>query len=447
MPSRWATATDLVSGGSSPDEALRQAGVRDADRLRLVGPGAGAWTELVDVSPGSRVLVAEPGPSEASVLLSSRGAHVTVLDDCARRRAFRRAALPEGTFALPDDDERGALADRGRFDLVTVECGQSGWPGGGMAAMADLLETDGELVLLCENRLSPLRAVDRLRGEPLSGGPAWLGRLEREGRRLGFRDIQVFGLLRSALAPTTAFDLSARQTSTVVLEAAKPYAVGVRKLVLNLMIALARLGLAKRAIPAWLVVLRRETPAQDRLVRRSGRISFFDSWEGKVVWGEPPRHLEKRYRNGREADAEHHALALLAGAAVDMVPRVIERSAADRLVLSWTPGHTLEVAGLSSRELFEWIGRAASTLALLHEATRRDDGTVLVHGDYWLGNLLIEADRIVGVIDWSESYRGQPEDDLRFLVESLLDLHPKARALRGRLTQIGREAYASPSSF
>jgi tRNA A-37 threonylcarbamoyl transferase component Bud32 len=316
-----------------------------------------------------------------------------------------------------------------------------------MAAMVDPLRPDGALALLCENPVSPLRAIDRLRGRSVTGGAAWLGRLVREGERFGFGDAQVFGLLRSALSPTTAFDLSARQTAALVIEAARPYVVGGRQIALSLMSGLARRGLAAMAVPAWLVVLRREDTAPGLLGRRSGRISFFDSWEGKVVWGEPPRHLEKRYRNDREASAEHHALTTLAAAAVDFVPRILDRPAPDRLVLSWTPGRTLEVAALSNRDLSAWIGRAASTLAYLHTATKREDGTVLVHGDYWLGNLLVEGDRIVGVIDWSESYRGRPEDDLHFLVDSLLDLHSKARAIHGRLIEVAREAYAGTSPF
>ena len=441
----WMAATELVTCGRSIDDALGQAGVGEADCMRLTGPGAGAWTDLVDVRPGLRALVFEPGPSAATSLLSSRGAHVTVVDQCPERRAFRRAAWPDEPFPVLESDV-DALGDRGAFDLVVVELGPGRWPVSRMRAMVDALAPEGALVLLCENPVSPLRALDRLRGRPTSGGVTWLGRVVREGERLGLPDAQVFGLLRSALAPTSAFDLAAPRTAAVVLEAAKPYALGLRQLALRLLTALTRWELATMAVPAWLVVLRRDNAASERFGRRTGRISFIDSWEGKVVWGEPPEYLEKRYRNESEADAEYEALTTLAAAGTDLVPRVVHRPAADQMVMSWMPGRTLQVAALTSEDLSAWIGRAAATLARIHAATRHEDGTVLVHGDYWLGNVVVDGDRIVGVIDWSGSCRGRPESDLHFLVESLLDLRPLADGLRDRLALVAERAYAGRSA-
>jgi aminoglycoside phosphotransferase (APT) family kinase protein len=45
---------------------------------------------------------------------------------------------------------------------------------------------------------------------------------------------------------------------------------------------------------------------------------------------------------------------------------------------------------------------------------------VLVHGDYWLGNLLVDADRVVGVLDWGNAHWGERGEDLRHLVDSLV---------------------------
>ena len=63
---------------------------------------------------------------------------------------------------------------------------------------------------------------------------------------------------------------------------------------------------------------------------------------------------------------------------------------------------------------------AARALALLQSSTRHEDGTVLVHGDYWLGNLIVDRGQVVGVFDWELAQRGSPEEDRRFLADSLV---------------------------
>jgi aminoglycoside phosphotransferase (APT) family kinase protein len=39
-------------------------------------------------------------------------------------------------------------------------------------------------------------------------------------------------------------------------------------------------------------------------------------------------------------------------------------------------------------------------------------GEVLLHGDFWPGNLLWRGDRLVGVIDWEDAARGDPLADV-----------------------------------
>jgi aminoglycoside phosphotransferase (APT) family kinase protein len=39
---------------------------------------------------------------------------------------------------------------------------------------------------------------------------------------------------------------------------------------------------------------------------------------------------------------------------------------------------------------------------------------VLLHGDYWLGNLLWKEEQLVGVIDWEDAVRGDPLADLAY---------------------------------
>ncbi len=86
------------------------------------------------------------------------------------------------------------------------------------------------------------------------------------------------------------------------------------------------------------------------------------------------------------------------------------------------PVHLVDemVAPGDDGELIRFVERAASALSVLQAHTRHPDGSVLVHGDYWLGNVLIDRDRLVGVIDWEEAHRGSDVVDRVFLVESLL---------------------------
>ena len=106
---------------------------------------------------------------------------------------------------------------------------------------------------------------------------------------------------------------------------------------------------------------------------------------------------------------------------------------------SWLVGDPLVVEELDDDALVLWTARAARLLAHLQHLTRHPDGTVLVHGDLWLGNLLVAGEEISGVVDWTRARRGSPEIDRRFLVDSVHHHRPDP-ALRRRLERVRDEA-------
>jgi aminoglycoside phosphotransferase (APT) family kinase protein len=67
---------------------------------------------------------------------------------------------------------------------------------------------------------------------------------------------------------------------------------------------------------------------------------------------------------------------------------------------------------------------------------------VLVHGDYWLGNLLIEGKGVAAVVDWSGAHWGAPEEDLVHLVTSLVTARLVPRRDVPALLQRARSAHA-----
>ncbi len=100
---------------------------------------------------------------------------------------------------------------------------------------------------------------------------------------------------------------------------------------------------------------------------------------------------------------------------------------------------------LDDDDLVAWTARAAALLARLQELTGSADGTVLVHGDFWLGNLLVEGDRVTGLVDWGDARRGSPDVDRRFLVESLARRQRVEPALRARLEEARDAALPGPA--
>jgi hypothetical protein len=74
------------------------------------------------------------------------------------------------------------------------------------------------------------------------------------------------------------------------------------------------------------------------------------------------------------------------------------------LVVSALPGcsawQELHASLLPSRRVGAHFEQAARWLAAFHEATRHDDETTAVHGDFWAHNILHDSNDNLAVIDW-----------------------------------------------
>jgi hypothetical protein len=287
----------------------------------------------------------------------------------------------------------------------------------------------GRLVVLTDNPLSPLRALDGLTGHPRGQAHGRLNRVRRQLAAHGFGSITVFGLLRSSAEPTTAFRLDLSPIADTVLRATAAGSAWPRRWAITTLRLAARRGVAGHLVSAWLVVARRQpTPPSDD--EPTGRIAVVANEQGVVLVGSGPAASEKHYDDRSQLEATVAALAELAEAGIDVGTRVVRRLSGDRLRLTWAPGHDLEALRLGAEELGAWLERAASLLGAIQHATLDAGGQVLVHGDFWLGCVVVEGERISGIIDWTDAHRGDPRTDLRNLVQVLVerpDLPPDQR--------------------
>lgn len=193
--------------------------------------------------------------------------------------------------------------------------------------------------------------------------------------------------------------------------------------------------------PAWLVVARTADGAAraDRATRIVGKISNLDSEEVKLLRGSPVQVLEKHYLK-ISGVVEADTLTELEQVGFEWAPRVLSRPRPEVCRFTWLPGRALVAGQLDVDELLAWTARASHVLDDLHRRTRREDGSVLVHGDFWLGNLMTSGDDLTGVIDWTDAHRGADDLDRAFLIDSTVDLHPDVPDLRNRLIEVCRPA-------
>ncbi|MEN8672231.1 phosphotransferase [Nocardioides sp.] len=376
-----------------------------------------SWADLVDVRAGDRVLLVGTPDSPAHRVLSRTTTAVTVVD---------------GAEALPGP---GAGPEAGSWDWVCLDSTAAAVPASRWAA---LLAEAGRVVVVGDNRVSPVHVLDRWSGR--SRGGTAEGRCR--GRRRTQRDLvaaglgvhQVFGLIRSAQAPAVAFDALVDTSSAAVLQATVAHVGGWRGAALRSVAHLSPQRLLG-VCPGWLVVAGRGEAAADRVV---GKVSNRDSEEVKLLRGDPVSSVERRYLVS-DPTAEVAALRELEVAGFPLAPRVLGESGAASSWCSWMPGATLTLDRLDDDALVAWVARAARVLAELQRLTRRADGTVLVHGDFWLGNLLTDGERVSAVVDWTESSRGPASLDRDFLVTSL-ERWIGSDALRERLEAARDEA-------
>ena len=351
------------------------------------------WLDLVDIKAGDRVLLVDSGRSSVAAELAHRGAHVTDLDSRSK-------------------PEHGV----GRYDLVCLDAVKLTAPL--LTYAATQLSPEARLVIVVDNGISPLRAWDVMTNRP--GGVAIRWSVAGLHRRLGSVGLHVeqhFALLRSSVQPVTALDVMTTSAVRAVVQGSRGHVEGLRGVLLGSLPRWSPAAVAGLA-PAWLVVAGRPGRQPDPL-RVVGKIANKDSAEVKVVRGDPPAVLEKRY-HGAPPVAEVSALRALEDAEFALSPRLLSTPDEHTTLTTWLPGRPLRIGDLSDDALVTWVRRAAQVLARFQQLTERPDGTVLVHGDLWLGNFLVEGDDVSGVVDWTEAHRGSPETDRGFLLDSLL---------------------------
>ncbi len=422
----WAAAAVALQEGEPVAEACARAGLDAARTARLTAPAGGAWVDLLDKIKDARVLVVEHAPGPASLRIAAQAALVGLAEADAARADFRRAWLSGLPARLLIDAEPRLAAGEHRWDLVIVDGVGACGTGRELTLEAHLRELvaglapGGRLVAVADNCLSPLRATDRAAGRPVGPPGPSLHAVERAIQRTGLAVVQRFGLLRSSVDGATAFDIDAPRATAAILSAATVRTGPFRTCGLHVLTTLANKGRASWFVPAWMVVASRAATAWKDDRRPTGRLGYKDSRESKVLRGEPPVELEKRYSTPDAAKREAMALRALEAGGFRRVPRLLA-AGPGWTRQTWTSGRPLRPDSLRRSEVAVWVGRAAQVLGEIQRATAQEDGSVLVHGDYWLGNLLVEAAVVVGVIDWSDAHWGQPTEDLRHLVKTLLD--------------------------
>ncbi|WP_323791865.1 phosphotransferase [Nocardioides sp.] len=379
-----------------------------------------SWVDLVDVPASARVLLVDGARGGAAEALRGRAADVTVV-----------AAAGAGTLP-PDVGWDLVCLDRAEVRSLT--------PGFWQAVR----ESGALVVVVGDTATSPIRVLDRLtrrdvtpRGARAARGRA---RVRRELAGTGLPVRQAFGLIRSADAPAVAFDALAPSSLPAVLGATRGHVGGWRAAALS---AASRLPAerALRVCPGWLVVAGGTGELDPHRV--VGKVSNRDSEEIKLLRGDPVTSIERRHLVGRTG-GEVSALRELEAVGFDRSPRVVAEPTPYESRCTYMSGSTLSLERLRDDELVAWVGRAAAVLGEIQERTRHDDGTVLIHGDYWLGNLLISGDDVTGVVDWTEAARGSDAVDREFLVSSL-DRYVTTDALRGRLERARDSALTSAS--
>ncbi len=367
------------------------------------------WVDLVDVRPGDRVLLIDSGSRRAENAL--------------------RASACDLTTATLGSWQREAGA--GLYDLICVD--GVGMPSpDALRGLTHALSPEGRFALVIDNQWSPLRALDRRHGSAAPSVGAGRIRIRRALRKNGLTVRERFVLLRSSQAPATAFDLLSASAVEAVATATLSHVGGMRGRALA---ALPRLPASAidRLAPAWLLVTDRGAGDinPDRVI---GKVANRDSDEVKLIRGDPPRVLERIYLHRTpEAAAEVEALLAAERAGFALAPRIVGTSDETRVAVTYLRGTPLVTASLSDAEAVHWIGRAAQALGELQRLTRDSDGTVLVHGDLWLGNLLVIDDEITGIVDWTSARRGDPTVDQRFLLESLRHQRVVSTALQQKI--------------
>lgn len=336
-------------------------------------PASGAWADLIALRGGEHILFVGSDRSGGAIdRLRSRGATVSVVD---------ADAILAGEILPGEKPDLAISAHLGPDEA---------------ARLLGRLPPEVRFAVIADNRRSPLASKrDRRDG--------WTS------RQLSAIDGDVLALLRSADVCTTAFRVDLPDLATTVLDGAAVGAGGGRRLAIRALAALARRGLATPVVPAWLVV------RTDKLDAPTGRMGVAENDQGAVLYGHGPDSVEKVYANDAEVAAVVTAMTLLNTAGIEVGGQIIDQPSARRLRLEWVQGTVLDANAMKAEELARWTESAAELLGQIHASTRDETGMVLVHGDFWLGAVVVQGDAISGIIDWTDSFRGSPSVDLATL--------------------------------
>lgn len=168
-----------------------------------------------------------------------------------------------------------------------------------------------------------------------------------------------------------------------------------------------------------------------------------------------------RRPTGPWTPAVHGLLRHLESAGLDGVPRVLGIDGSGREILSYLPGHGIDVDNESVSD--ELLAAGAAWLRRFHDAvgTYRPSGPVqwrggehtlgedeiICHHDPGVYNWLVSGDRLAGVVDWDMAAPGRPLDDLAFMAWTAVPLFrpiPTADAARRTMLMTGTYGGADP---
>lgn len=447
----WEAAARLLAAGASTAEACAAGGLEWADSRRLLERWADSWVELVDGLAGKRVLVIDDLPGRALPRLAGSSGRLGIACPDPGQRAFREALVAgSGAWVAPLDE---LLRQPASWDVILLgPFAVTGWPAPAqahllLARLEAALSENGRMVVVVDNQASVLRVMDRLgrTGAGLAALPR-LSSLDASMARVGLRRRQVFGLLRSSIAPVVAFDLEAPRATAAVLEAtAARQGRGLRLALTRTVGALAGRGRPSLLVPAWLVVASRTgddwVEAPDR---PTGMIGLMHATEpAKIVRGEPPTTLDKWYAGSAAARAEADALRLMEDHGISFVPRLIEVLGPRRSRISWLEGQPINVDRLGPAQVPAMVEAAARLLGTIHASTTAG-GLPVVHGDFTLSNCLEIDGRVSSIVDWSGSRRGETRQDLDQLVRHAA--HHVGRRHAAALAEAAQRGYLAGRS-